>query len=280
MKVIDVRNVSFRYRNTEGYALRNVSFSVERGELVGIIGPSGSGKSTLCLTLNGIIPQSIAGSFSGEVLIKDPRTGESMSTTSTPVSKLSTVVGLVLQNPESQLFNMTVEDEVAFALENIGLPREEIEERIEWALKVVGLEDKREEFPPNLSGGEKQRLAIACVLAMRTPVLVLDEPTAELDPRGKRDVLDVVKKLKGEGFTVLMSEHDSRFLFENADRIIVMEDGSVAFQGTPKEVADRVEELLELGVKVPKSLLVAKKLNLPPAFTPSELLSLLKARRD
>ncbi|WP_457742133.1 energy-coupling factor ABC transporter ATP-binding protein [Thermococcus sp.] len=280
MKVIEVRNISFRYRNTEEYALKNVSFSVEKGELVGIIGPSGSGKSTLCLTLNGIIPQSITGRFSGEILITNPQTGENMNTVLTPVPKLSTVVGLVLQNPESQLFNMTVEDEVAFALENLGLPRDEIEKRIGWALRIVGLEDKKEEFPPNLSGGEKQRLAIACVLAMKTPILVLDEPTSELDPKGKKDVLGIIKKLKGKGFTILMSEHDSNFLFKNADKILVMNGGSVVFQGTPKEISDKIDELIELGVRVPKSLLVSKKLGLPPAFTPSELLSLLKARRD
>jgi len=267
--MIDVRTVSFRYNRSERPALREVSMRINDGEFVGILGPSGSGKSTLALTLNGIIPNSIRGAFSGEVVVRDPKTGETFKTTETPVSKLSTLVGLVLQNPESQLFNMTVEDEVAFALENLGLPREEIAKRVEWALKVVGLKGLENEFPPNLSGGEKQRLAIASVIAMKPSHLVLDEPTSQLDPKGKREVLRVIEELNRSGTTVVMVEHDSRFLFKRADRLVVLNGGKVFLEGSPGEVAESVEELLEIGVKVPYSLLLSRALNLP-ALSPEE----------
>ncbi len=267
--MIDVRTVSFRYNRSERPALREVSMRINDGEFVGILGPSGSGKSTLALTLNGIIPNSIRGAFSGEVVVRDPKTGETFKTTETPVSKLSTLVGLVLQNPESQLFNMTVEDEVAFALENLGLPREEIAKRVEWALKVVGLKGLENEFPPNLSGGEKQRLAIASVIAMKPSHLVLDEPTSQLDPKGKREVLRVIEELNRSGTTVVMVEHDSRFLFKRADRLVVLNGGKVFLKGSPGEVAESVEELLEIGVKVPYSLLLSRALNLP-ALSPGE----------
>ncbi|AHL21973.1 energy-coupling factor ABC transporter ATP-binding protein [Thermococcus nautili] len=277
--MIELRDVTFRYPRSKNPALMDVSLKIGDGEFVGILGPSGSGKSTLALTLNGIIPNSIRGAFSGEVIVRDPKTGKTFKTTETPVSKLSTLVGLVLQNPESQLFNMTVEDEVAFALENLGLPREEIAERVEWALKVVGLGGLENEFPPNLSGGEKQRLAIASVIAMKPSHLILDEPTSQLDPKGKREVLRVVEELNRAGTTVVMVEHDSRFLFRKADRLVVLNGGRVILQGTPREVAERVEELVEIGVKVPHSLLLSRALGLPPALSPQEFPSRV-ARRD
>ncbi|GAB6135639.1 energy-coupling factor ABC transporter ATP-binding protein [Thermococcus prieurii] len=276
--MIEVRKVTFRYPRSKRPALAGVSLKIGDGEFVGILGPSGSGKSTLALTLNGIIPNSIRGAFSGEVIVRDPKTGETFKTTETPVSKLSTLVGLVLQNPESQLFNMTVEDEVAFALENLGLPREEIAERVEWALKVVGLEGLENEFPPNLSGGEKQKLAIASVIAMKPNHLVLDEPTSQLDPKGKREVLRVIEELHRAGTTVVMVEHDSRFLFRKADRLVVLNGGRVILQGTPRDVAERVEELIEIGVKVPHSLLLSRTLGLPPALSPQEFPSRVARR--
>ncbi len=268
--MIEIRNVTFHYLRSTKPALDSVSLTIGDREFIGILGPSGSGKSTLALTLNGIIPNSIRGTFSGEVIIRDPKTGKVFKTTETPVPKLSTLVGLVLQNPESQLFNMTVEDEVAFALENLGLPREEIARRVEWALKVTGLKGLEDEFPPNLSGGEKQRLAIASVIAMKPSHLVLDEPTSQLDPRGKREVLDVIKRLNREGTTVIIVEHDSRFLFRNADRLVVLSGGRIVLQGEPRKVAERIEELVEIGVKVPHSLLLSRALGLPPALSPEE----------
>ena len=250
--MIEVREVYFSYRSAP--ALRGVSLTIGDGGIYGILGPSGSGKSTLALTLNGIIPDSIRGAFSGEVLVRDPKTGETFKTTETPVPKLSTLVGLVLQNPESQLFNMTVEDEVAFALENLGLPRDEIERRIRWALRAVNLEGREDEFPPNLSGGEKKRLAIASVIAMKPAHLVLDEPFAGLDAGSRRAIERLILELSRE-ITVVVIEHDSRFLFREARELFVLDGGRLVMSG---EID--VEKLVELGVKVPPEALLRRAL--------------------
>jgi len=280
MKVITVRGLSFKYRRAEKPSLLNVDLDVKKGEMVGVIGPSGSGKSTLCLTLNGIIPNSIKGEFSGTVLIRNPQTGEEFSTLETPVSKLSTIVGLVLQNPESQLFNMTVEEEVAFGPESLGLERSEILRRVRWSLEVTGLRGLEREFPPNLSGGQQQRRALGAVLAMKPPILVVDEPTSQLDPRGKEEVLGLISLLNREhGITVVLVEHNTDYLFRNADKIVVMEGGSVVMEGTPRKIADRAEELMELGVKLPASIEVSARLRRMGlvgnvALTPDEVSSL------
>ncbi|NJE42433.1 ATP-binding cassette domain-containing protein [Thermococcus sp. GR6] len=279
MNVITVENLSFRYRRAKEYSLRDVSFEVKRGELLGIIGPSGSGKSTLCLTLNGIIPHSIRGDFSGEVIVRDPGTGEEYNTIETPVAKLSAVVGLVLQNPESQLFSMTVEEEIAFGLENLGLDRNEIMRRLRWVLEVSGLKGLEKEFPPNLSGGQKQRLAIAAVLAMKPSVLVLDEPTSQLDPVGRNEVLGLVLLLRKEhGITVVLVEHHTDYILRFADRIIVMDKGSIVLEGKPREIAGEAETLRRLGINLPPSLEISyelKKRGLISrlALTEEELLS-------
>ncbi|NJE30825.1 ATP-binding cassette domain-containing protein [Thermococcus sp. 18S1] len=279
MNVISVENLRFRYRRAERHSLKDVSFTVKRGELLGIIGPSGSGKSTLCLTLNGIIPNSIKGEFEGDVIVTDPRTGEEYNTKETPVPTLSTVVGLVLQNPESQLFNMTVEEEIAFGLENLGLERNEILRRLRWALEVTGLRGLEKEFPPNLSGGQQQRLAIAAVLAMEPSIIVLDEPTSQLDPVGRREVLGLVSLLNREhGITVVLVEHHTDYILRYADRVIVMDRGEIVLQGTPEEVAEETDTLRRLGVKLPPALEVSHELKKrgvlgETVLTPEELLS-------
>ncbi|ASJ06815.1 energy-coupling factor ABC transporter ATP-binding protein [Thermococcus pacificus] len=282
MNVITVEDLSFKYRRAERYSLRDVSFTVKEGELLGIIGPSGSGKSTLCLTLNGVIPNSIRGEFKGDVIIRDPRTGEEFNTKETPVARLSTVVGLVLQNPESQLFNMTVEEEIAFGLENLGLERNEILRRLRWALEVTGLKGLEKEFPPNLSGGQQQRLAIAAILAMGPSVLVLDEPTSQLDPVGRKEVLGLVSLLNREhGMTVVLVEHHTDYILRYADRVMVMTDGSIVMEGKPEEIAEEAEELRRLGIKLPAVLEVSHELRKRElldrvVLTPEELLSTLK----
>ncbi|MFA4646175.1 ATP-binding cassette domain-containing protein [Pyrococcus kukulkanii] len=255
MNIIEVENVSFRYRGSPKYSLRDITLSIKDGEFIGIIGSSGSGKSTFCLTLNGIIPHSIQGEFEGNVIV------DGMNTREHSVAELSTKVGLVFQNPDSQIFNMTVLEEVAFALENLGIEREEMWRRIRWALKLVGLWNKREEFPPNLSGGEKQRLAIASVLVMKPRVLVLDEPTSQLDPGGKRSVLSLVNLLnKEEKMTIVLVEHNPEFLLENADRIFVFEKGMVVMEGKPEEIFEDVEALERIGVRVPSRVKIGYEL--------------------
>ncbi|MFA4640964.1 energy-coupling factor ABC transporter ATP-binding protein [Pyrococcus kukulkanii] len=255
MNIIEVENLSFKYKGTSRYSLRNVTLSVKKGEFIGIIGGSGSGKSTFCLTLNGIIPHSIQGTFEGNVIVAGLNTREHS------VAELSTKVGLVFQNPDSQIFNMTVLEEVAFALENLGIEREEMWRRIKWALKLVGLWDKREEFPPNLSGGEKQRLAIASVLVMKPEILVLDEPTSQLDPIGKESVLNLIKLLnKEEKITILLVEHNTEFLLENADSVFVFNDGKVVLEGRPEDVFEDVETLMSVGVRIPARIRIGYEL--------------------
>jgi len=184
------------------------------------------------------------------------------------VAELATEVGLVFQDPESQLFSMTVEDEVAFGPESLGLPVDEIEERLRWALDVVGLADLRERSPAHLSGGQQRRLAIAAVLAMRPSILVLDEPTAGLDPLGRREVLRVVAELRRQGATVIMATQDADAVAELADRVIVLEAGRIALEGTPQEVFAHVERLHTLGVDVPQMAELSHRLGIhPPCLT-------------
>jgi len=177
------------------------------------------------------------------------------------VAELSKIVGLVLQNPDSQLFNMTVEEEVAFALENLGLDVEEIKRRIHWALKITGLEGLEKEFPPNLSGGQKQRLVIASVLAVKPEVLVLDEPTSQLDPIGREQVLSLITLLnKEQGITIVLVEHNTEYLFDFADRIIVLDRGEVVMEGKPREVFEEADYLRKLGIKIPVSVKIGAEL--------------------
>ncbi|MDK2853171.1 MAG: energy-coupling factor transport system ATP-binding protein [Thermococcaceae archaeon] len=253
--MIRVEELSFKYAGAKEYSLRDISFRVKKGEFLGILGASGSGKSTLCLTFNGIIPHSIRGDFEGNVFVKGYNTREAS------VAELSKIVGLVLQNPDSQLFNMTVEEEVAFALENLGLDVEEIKRRIHWALKITGLEGLEKEFPPNLSGGQKQRLAIASVLALKPEVLVLDEPTSQLDPIGREQVLSLITLLnKEQGITIVLVEHNTEYLFDFADRIIVLDKGELVMEGKPREVFEEADYLRELGIRIPISVKIGAEL--------------------
>ena len=253
--MIRVEELSFKYTGAKEYSLKNINLKVKKGEFLGILGASGSGKSTLCLTFNGIIPHSIKGEFNGNVFVQGYNTKEAS------VAELSKFVGLVLQNPDSQLFNMTVEEEVAFSLENLGLDVEEIRRRVYWSLKITGLEGLENEFPPNLSGGQKQRLVIASVLAMRPQILVLDEPTSQLDPLGREQVLSLVTLLnKEQGITIILVEHNTEYLFDFADRLIVLDKGELVMEGKPREVFEEADFLRSLGIKIPTSVKIGAEL--------------------
>jgi len=253
--MIRVEELSFKYTGAKEYSLKNINLKVKKGEFLGILGASGSGKSTLCLTFNGIIPHSIKGEFNGNVFVQGYNTKEAS------VAELSKLVGLVLQNPDSQLFNMTVEEEVAFSLENLGLDVEEIRRRVYWSLKITGLEGLEKEFPPNLSGGQKQRLVIASVLAMRPQILVLDEPTSQLDPLGREQVLSLVTLLnKEQGITIILVEHNTEYLFDFADRLIVLDKGELVMEGKPREVFEEADFLRSLGIKIPTSVKIGAEL--------------------
>jgi len=227
--------------------LKGVSLRVQKGEFLALMGPTGVGKTTFCLTLNGLLPHLMGGTLEGRVVVAG------MDTRDHGPGQMSRQVGLVFQDPESQLFNMTVEDEVAFGLESLGLSSSEMEERIAWALEVVRLPGLRKRHPLHLSGGQKKRLAIATVLAMRPQVLVLDEPVTGLDPLGQHEVLAVIEKLKREEeATVVMVEQDAEAVMAWADRVVIMERGRLVLEGTPRQVFSQVKPLHDWGLAVPQ----------------------------
>lgn len=245
-----IKDLSFRYRAKGDYVLNNLNLAVEEGEFVAVIGHNGSGKSTLAKLMNGLLQPT-----QGEVCVEDYRTGDKQC-----LFEIRKRVGVVFQNPDNQLVASIVEDDVAFGAENIGLPREEIGERIEFALSAVGMEEYRHSTPARMSGGQKQRIAIAGVLAVRPEVLVLDESTAMLDPRGRREVMEVVERLNREnGMSVVLITH---YMDEvaKADRVIVLSDGRIAMTGSPREVFSRGEELKTYGLSLPVPAQIAQKL--------------------
>lgn len=266
MSFIEAKNVYYRYPQAEKDALCGVSFAVEKGEYLAVIGHNGSGKSTLARLLNGLLQPT-----EGEISV-----GGISSADKSRLFELRRRVGVVFQNPDNQLIASVVEDDVAFGPENIGLKREEIKERIDFALAAVGMEEYRKAMPSRLSGGQKQRVAIAGVLAIRPDVLVLDESTAMLDPRGRREVTDVVKKLNREnGMTVLAVTH---YMDEvcDADRVLVLSDGAAVMEGTPREIFSQKEKLQKYELDVPVPMRIAELLKeggmpLKEIFTKEEL---------
>ena len=253
--IIRVEGLSFRYYGSDQYALRDVNLVVKKGELIVLAGRSGCGKTSLLRCLNGLIPNFYEGEMSGRVLV------DGMDTRNTPTHVLSQVAGMVFQNPDNQLFALSVEADVAFPLENLGLPREEILERIEWALRILGIEDLRYRSPFELSGGQKQKVAIASVLAMRPKILLLDEPTSSLDPASAKNLIDSIVELnRREGLTIIISEHRLDLILPYADRLIVMDRGRIVRDGDPRAIL-KDEDLLVYGVAPPRVSEVARYVN-------------------
>lgn len=265
---LDVRidNLHFRYPIFDpdapgavesGYALAGITLDITAGELLGIAGTTGSGKTTLCLALNGLVPQQTSGTIRGEVWIGD------WNTRRVPVPQLATRVGIVFQDPEANLLGLTVEDEVAFGAENMGVDPREIEERVTWALDVVGMTAFRDRSAALLSGGQKQRVGIAAVLAMQPQVLVLDEPTAELDPLGRREISTVIAGLRElrRDMTVVMVESDASVLARMADRIAVLDGGEIVALDEPGALYRHPDALIERGIAVPDASAIATRLN-------------------
>lgn len=252
--------VSYQYPRATAPALRNVTLELHPGEFVGLIGPTGAGKTTLCLTLNGIVPQAHGGRFFGRVTVAG------LDTVEQPVSELARHVGLVFEDPETQLVTTSVENEVAFALENLGFPRAEIRARLTWALQAVGLSGLEQRPPHTLSGGQKQRLAIAAALALRPALLVLDEPTSQLDPAGAQEVFATVRALNRElGVTVLLVSHAAEELAEHADRLALLANGELVAVGTPAEIYGDVARLEACALRPPQVTRLVTLLSLPPA---------------
>ena len=239
--VIQFKDVTFRYPDSPDPVLKNLDLEVEAGEFIAILGHNGSGKSTIAKLCNAILTPT-----EGTVLVNglDTRVDANLI----PVRRK---VGMVFQNPDNQIVASVVEDDVAFAPENLGVEPKEIRRRVDEALRRVGMYEFRLHAPHRLSGGQKQRIAIAGVLAMHPEILVLDEPTAMLDPFGRREVLSTVEDLRREtGMTVLLITHHMDECV-NADRVVVISDGAIALEGTPGQVFSQVETMRELGLGVP-----------------------------
>lgn len=244
---VEVEGVTFTYAGSAHAALDDVSLSIGSGDFVGIIGPSGAGKSTLLSALNGIIPHRVAGDFYGSVRIGGADTHE------TSLAGISRMVATMFQDVDAQMVATVVEDEVMFGLENFGVAHEEIPARVDEALALTGALDMRRRAIGTLSGGQKQKVALAAVLALRPQVLVLDEPTGALDPASSRRVFSLLAELnERQGITVVVVEQKIGLLAEYARTLAVLDRGKLAYQGPRRAVLAEADELLRIGVNVPR----------------------------
>lgn len=251
--LFDIRHVSHTFETEEGKtfdALKDVTAQIKKGEFTAIIGTNGSGKSTLARHLNALLLPT-----EGELIVEGMRTSDAGR-----VWDIRQKVGMVFQNPDDQLVAAVVEEDVAFGPENLGVPPEEIRERVDLALEKVGMTSYRKQAPSMLSGGQKQRVAIAGVLAMKPDCIVLDEPTAMLDPKGRKEVMDTIHELnKKEGITIVLITH---FMEEavTADHILVIDKGVLKMEGTPREIFSQADKVTEIGLDVPVPADLARRL--------------------
>jgi energy-coupling factor transport system ATP-binding protein len=257
MKKIVVENLKYRYPLSKDLALKGVSFELEEGEFIGIIGRNLAGKSTLCQALVGLVPHFYKGAYSGKVEVSG------MSVLNSNISELSQKIGIVFQNPFTQITGakLTVYEEVAFGLENMGIERKEMVKRIEYVLHLLDLEKYKDRNPFELSGGQMQRLAIASIIAMKPEIIVLDEPTSQLDPQGSEEVFKAVQSLSKEGITIIMVEHKVEKIAQYTDRVMLMSDGVIVDFGSPQKIFSK-DDLLDYGVQAPVFTRVCKSLNI------------------
>ena len=254
-EIIRIENLTYQYAHTDKPALVDINLSIKKGEYLAIIGPCGAGKTSLALSLNGIVPHMTVGEMRGKVLV------DGIDTTQTQVRDLAHIVGMVFDNPEYQLSQSTVLSEMAIGLENIGIPRDEMLKRIVVALEIVGLSGLEERSPLALSGGQQQRLAIAAALSMYPKVLVLDEPTSNLDPMGKEEVFAVTARLNQEKqMTVVIVEHEVEVIASYEDRVIVLDKGQIVNSGNVNDIFSDIDSLDGIGVRSPQVTAIASGL--------------------
>ena len=260
--MISIENFTYYYPDSKIPALDNINLNIQSGDFVLLLGASGCGKSTLVQCLNGIIPKVAGGEVEGKILIN----GKDIS--QQKVHQISSNVGVVFQDPNAQIFGLTVEDDVAFGPENLGVEKNEIEDRIKESLKIVEIEKLRKRFTFSLSGGEKQRTAIAGNLAMQPRILVLDEPTSDLDPKGTMEVLETIKQLnKNTGITIVLIEHKIDEVIGLANRTIVMDKGKIILDGDTCDVfTNNLDVLKQIGIYSPKLIRLSKMLNVKPSY--------------
>ncbi|AKA48193.1 hypothetical protein IX51_02720 [uncultured archaeon] len=252
MKAVEVSNLKYSYLGSRNHAINIPHFSIDEGECVLITGRSGSGKSTLIQCINGIIPHIINGSYSGEVKIFGKSTREMR------VAEIAGMVGTLLQDPERQVINYKVEEEIAFAPENFNIDREEILRRIDSSIEAVGIENLRGKETGKLSGGELQRVALAAVLTMNPKVLILDEPTSNIDPEGTGKIFEFLTRIKGER-TAIIVEHKVERVLPLVDRIVVVDNGGIALNIPKEDIYENTGKLLEMGIEMPEHLIITNR---------------------
>lgn len=255
MAYIELKDVSYRYPLSKVNALEHVSCVLEKGKVYGIIGENGGGKTTFCNLLRGLIPHFYKGKIKGEinVLGVDVREWD--------MAELSAKIGYVFQNPFTQISGIkeTVFEEIAMGMENMGVPKEEIIDKVIGICKLLKIEELMEKNPNELSGGQRQRVAFASVIAMDTEMLVIDEPTSQLDPKGTQEIFEIIKILKEAGKTIVLVEHKINLIAEYCDEVIVMEKGHIVFSGAVKKILSNVE-LEKHGATIPQAAVLGNKL--------------------
>ena len=253
--VIELKNVSYKYPLTDTPSIRNFDLSVEKGSFWGVIGPNGSGKTTLCAIMRGFAPSFYKGELEGEVLVEGKRINEYAE------GELSLRVGYVFQNPFNQISGVkdTVFEEVAYGLENFGIAPEEIEARVVKAMKMTDIEHLAMKKPFELSGGQQQRMALASCLVLEPDILIIDEPTSQLDPEGTESVFKIIEQLKAEKRTVVLVEHKIDLIAEYADHIVVMKDGCAIRSGSKQEILSDISLEAE-GIQLPQYALLGNEL--------------------
>jgi len=263
MSIIKIEDLTVQYLEQEENALDKISLEVEEGEFVAILGAHGAGKTTLCLSINGIVPNMINADMFGKIEVA----GEIPP--NIPVRELASKVGSVFDNPEFQMSQLTVFEEVALGLQNLGVDKDTIIENITTSLELVGLAGFEERSPFEISGGQQQRLAMASALSMKPQILVLDEPTSNLDPIGKEEVFTVTRKInQEEGLTVIIAEHEVEVIAEYADKVILLEQGKITQVGTPEELFPNIVDIQSnVGVRIPQITDFASRV--PDKFTGS-----------
>lgn len=247
LAIIETRDLTYTYPGATKPSIKELSMTINKGDFVILTGPSGCGKTTLCRCFNGLIPHFYNGNMEGTIKVAG------LNVADHKIPELARHVGLVFQNPENQLFALSVEKDVAFGLENFAMPREEMRQRVDWALQMAGITELSERPPHELSGGQQQRVAIASVLAMQPDIMILDEPTSFLDPVGAQKIFEVINELnKKLGITLILVEHRLDLAAKYANKVIVMDEGRIVLNGTPREIFTSEEARL-IGVGIPKA---------------------------
>ena len=253
--MIEIKELTFKYSGSKKNALENVSLTIEKGDFVGLIGESGAGKTTLCSCINGLIPHHYTGDFYGSVKIQGTDTFD------IEPGKLALKVGSVFQDVDSQLVSFFVEDEILFGLENFGIPKDQIEQRITAALEALEIQELRHSEISTLSGGQKQKVAIAAILALEPDILVLDEPTGELDPASSVQIFKLLQKLnKEKGITIVVAEQKIMLLCEYVKKLIVLEKGTLIHYGEIRSTLTHQKEMEEAGINCPRVLTLTSRM--------------------